>query len=482
MKKGWLGIWAWRAATVFASIVALVLGLRVLQSERQPDLAPWHTWAPREMDIGEMNEADWPTWLAREDALFRDVETHMRAAIDASERIPSNRYFDGSPVHPGRFQRDWNRSYTLLPQGQPVGAVVLLHGLTDSPYSLRHVAKLYVDHGFAAVGIRLPGHGTVPAGLTSTRWQDWRAATRLAMREARRLAGAGKPLHIAGYSNGGALAVQYTLDSIEDPALDRPARVLLFSPMIGLTRFARYAGVAGWPAILPRFSKSAWLEIVPEFNPFKYSSFPVNAARQSYELTQVLDERLAALAVSGGLSKMPPVLAFQSAVDSTVAGDALVSGLFAKLPKNGSEIVVFDVNRASPLELLLSQETLARIDNMLPAGPHDYRITVIGNVPGQPRVGESSRAPGEDRPQLRELDLEYPHEYFSLSHVAVPFPPGDSLYGTNPDAEDFGIHLGNQALRGERGTLLQGADALVRASCNPFFPYMEERIVQVMTP
>ena len=88
MKKGWLGIWAWRAATVFASIVALVLGLRVLQSERQPDLAPWHTWAPREMDIGEMNEADWPTWLAREDALFRDVETHMRAAIDASERIP----------------------------------------------------------------------------------------------------------------------------------------------------------------------------------------------------------------------------------------------------------------------------------------------------------------------------------------------------------------------------------------------------------
>ena len=75
---------------------------------------------------------------------------------------------------------------------------------------------------------------------------------------------------------------------------------------------------------------------------------------------------------------------------------------------NGSEIVVFDVNRASPLELLLSQETLARIDNMLPAGPHDYRITVIGNVPGQPRVGESSRAPGEERPQLRELDLEYP--------------------------------------------------------------------------
>jgi len=355
-----------------------------------------------------------------------------------------------------------------------------LHGLSDSPYSLRHVAKLYADHGFAAVGLRLPGHGTVPAGLTSARWQDWEAATRLAMREARRLAGPGKPLHVAGYSNGGALAVLYTLAALDDAALDRPDRVLLFSPMIGLTRYARYAGVAGWPAVLPRFSKSAWLEIVPEFNPFKYSSFPVNAARQSYELTQVLDERLAALAAKGALSKMPPVLAFQSAVDSTVVGDALISALFARLPKNGSEIVVFDVNRATPLELLLSQETLARVDQMLPAGPHDYRITVIGNTPHEPRVNESSRAPGESQPQVRVLELEYPHEYFSLSHVAVPFPPSDSLYGTDPDAEDFGIHLGNQALRGERGTLLQGADALVRASCNPFFPYMGDRIVQAI--
>ena len=480
MKKGWLSIWAWRAATVFASIIALVLGLRVLQSERQPDLAPWHTWAPREMDVGEMDNADWPAWMAHEDELFRDVDTRMRDEIEASERIPSNRYFDGSPVHPGRFVHDWNRSYTLLPQGQPVGAVVLLHGLSDSPYSLRHVAKLYADHGFAAVGLRLPGHGTVPAGLTSARWQDWEAATRLAMREARRLAGPGKPLHVAGYSNGGALAVLYTLAALDDAALDRPDRVLLFSPMIGLTRYARYAGVAGWPAVLPRFSKSAWLEIVPEFNPFKYSSFPVNAARQSYELTQVLDERLAALAAKGSLSKMPPVLAFQSAVDSTVVGDALISALFARLPKNGSEIVVFDVNRATPLELLLSQETLARVDQMLPAGPHDYRITVIGNTPHEPRVNESSRAPGESQPQVRTLDLEYPREYFSLSHVAVPFPPSDSLYGTDPDAEDFGIHLGNQALRGERGTLLQGADALVRASCNPFFPYMGDRIVQVI--
>jgi len=476
MQKGWFGIWSWRVVAVSASILAGVLALRVLQSERQPDLAPWHTWAPRELDVGELDKADWQTWLTREDEIFREVDARMREKIEPGERIPSNRYFDGSPVYPARFAHNWNRSYILLPAGQPRGAVVLLHGLSDSPYSLRHVARIYADHGFAAIGLRLPGHGTVPAGLTSARWQDWLAATRLAVREARRLAGPGRPLHIVGYSNGGALAVLYTLDAIEDSSLDKPDRVVLFSPMIGLTSFARYAGVAGWPALLPRFSKSAWLEIVPEFNPFKYSSFPVNAARQSYELTQVLDERLATLVQNGASGRLPPMLAFQSAVDSTVAGDALVSTLFARLPKNGSEIVLFDVNRAAPLELLLSQATLARIAQMQPASPQNYRITVIGNAPGESRVHESSRFPGATQPQVRALDIDYPPAYFSLSHVAVPFPPSDSLYGTEPDDEDFGIHLGNQALRGERGTLLKGADALVRASCNPFFPYVSERV------
>ena len=55
--------------------------------------------------------------------------------------MPVNRYFDGSPIYPGRFAQDWNRSYVLEPDGEPVGAVVLLHGLTDSPYSLRHIAR-----------------------------------------------------------------------------------------------------------------------------------------------------------------------------------------------------------------------------------------------------------------------------------------------------------------------------------------------------
>ncbi len=76
-----------------------------------------------------------------------------------------------------------------MPAGKPRGGVVLLHGLTDSPYSVRHLAENYQKHGFVAVVPRLPGHGTAPGALTDVDWEAWLAATRLAVREATRLTG-----------------------------------------------------------------------------------------------------------------------------------------------------------------------------------------------------------------------------------------------------------------------------------------------------
>ena len=113
----------------------------------------------------------------------------------------------------------------LEPESTPVGAVVLVHGLTDSPYSLRHIARRYRAHGYVSVAIRLPGHGTVPSGLAEVEWEDWLAATRLAVREARRRIGPTRRLHLVGFSNGGALAMKYALDALEDPQLTRPEQI-----------------------------------------------------------------------------------------------------------------------------------------------------------------------------------------------------------------------------------------------------------------
>jgi hypothetical protein len=82
----------------------------------------------------------------------------------------------------------------------------------------------------------------------------------------------------------GALAIR-AYDMQRGPPLDRwhtyVPHDLRAEQIDALTRFARFAGLAALPSILPAFAKSAWLAILPEFNPFKYNSFPVNVARQS---------------------------------------------------------------------------------------------------------------------------------------------------------------------------------------------------------
>jgi hypothetical protein len=66
---------------------------------------------------------------------------------------------------------------------------------------------------------------------------------------------------------------------------------------------------------------------------------------------------------------------------------------------------------------------------------------------------------------------------FSLSHVAMPFPVDDPLYGITPDErENYGVRLGRVDPRGERGVLLVSVDDLMRLTSNPFFPYLEERL------
>ncbi len=57
---------------------------------------------------------------------------------------------------------------------------------------------------------------------------------------------------------------------------------------------------------------------------------------------------------------MPPVLTFQSVVDFTVSTQAVVSALYGNLPANGSELVLFDVNRNARLGPLLRSASRTR--------------------------------------------------------------------------------------------------------------------------
>ena len=480
--RRWLTRWAKRVALLCLIVFATLMVYRAVDSQLGPPLQPWHTFVPDEARATAIDQMDWAAWMAAENRAFDEVRTEVSERLDESDRILSNRYFPASPVYPGHFVQDFNRSYILMPDGPPRGAVVLLHGMTDSTYSLRHIARRYRDLGFVAVAIRMPGHGTVPAGLADIEWEDWAAATRLAVREARKRAGAGVPLHLVGFSNGGALAVQFALDAIENPALARPDRLVLISPMIGVNSLARFAFLAELPAILPAFAKAAWLSIVPEFNPFKYNSFPVNGARQSHRLTQALQDHILRLGRAGKLTGLAPILTFQSVLDFTVSTRAVVSALYMQLPPNGSELVLFDRNSNSKLGPLLRPAVDLALGQLVPPAPRPFRLTVIANASGDTdEVVARTTEAGETAETQTPLHMLYPRGVFSLSHVALPFPETDSLYGANPDpSEDFGANLGAIAARGEVGILLISPSTLMRISWNPFFPFIKQRIEQVI--
>ena len=462
-----------------ALLLCGVWGVLAYNARRAEPLQLWHTHVPREMSPAMLDSADWKSYIAHENALFEDIRNKVTLQLPKEAKMPMNRYYEGAQVYPPKLAHDWNRSYLLRPEGKPKGAVVLLHGLTDSPYSLRHIARLYVEKGFVAFGLRLPGHGTVPASLTDTAWGDWMAATRLTVREA---AGVGNALHIVGFSNGGALAIKYTLDALEDTVLPRPDRVILLSPMIGITRLARFAELTAIPAIFPAFAHAAWLGILPEFNPFKYNSFPARAARQSYLLCNALQSQIVRLSKTEAFATLPPILTFQSVLDYTVSTPAVLYRLYAYWPENSSELVLYDVNRASLLGGLMRSGTEQSLQKLLPQGKQRYTLSIVKNrALGDQQTMMVTKKAGSVEETTVYLDHIYPNSIFSLSHGAIPFPMDDPLYGMSPaqaETSTFGITLGNLSFRGERGALIIPMEAILRTSSNPFFPLMLDRVEQ----
>jgi hypothetical protein len=61
---------------------------------------------------------------------------------------------------------------------------------------------------------------------------------------------------------------------------------------------------------------------------------------------------------------------------------------------------------------------------------------------------ERSVAAGAMAEQLRELGLAYPRQIYSMSHLSLPFPVTDALYGMEPSGDDdFGINFRPPDLR-----------------------------------
>jgi alpha-beta hydrolase superfamily lysophospholipase len=469
------------AALLVATLWTVVaVGFALQAWWRLPELSAWHRITlEHEFDAGSADApGSFAAYLAQEERLFAELKRRVYDDPRAAGAEPYGRYTPGSPVARAALDGVGNRSGTTTADDAR-GAVLLLHGLTDAPYSLHAVGRALHERGFHVVALRLPGHGTTPAALTRVTWQDWLAAVEIAARHAAELAGSGKPFYIAGYSTGAPLALLHALKAIDDPSVPMPTRLFLFSPAIGVSEFAVVTQAAGALAFVPGLQKASWLDVLPEYDPFKYNSFPVNAANQVWRLTRELESRLRAAAEAGKLDRMPTVTAFQSLVDSTVLAADVGTRLFMRLPARGHELVVFDVNRQEFLAGLIAPGPRHAFEQLAAAPALPFRLAVVGNrSPASADVVEWVREAGQRETAAVALGLRWPPRVLSLGHIAVPMPIDDPLYGLAPNAQagEGVLTLGGPAPRGEDGALAVPLGSLARLRSNPFFPVIVRRL------
>ncbi len=445
-----------------------------------PPLELWHTTAlTEEFTAADADKIrDFDDYRRLEDRLFAQLKENIYAHTARGPDFVLARYSAGSAADPQRRTPNWNRSFELAAE-KPAGGVLLLHGMSDSPYSFRALGETLNRHNQWVVGLRLPGHGTIPSGLKTVTWEDMAAAVRLGM--ARLASKVGQaPIHIVGYSTGAPLALNHALDALDGTAAPAPSSLVLISPAIAITPAAVLAKWKVRLAKLPGLEKLAWTQILPEFDPYKYNSFTANAGVQVHRLTRSVASRIESRSASRPIEGFPPTLVFLSTVDATVSTTAVVDNLLEHLAPGRHELVLFDINRNRVASTILVSDPGPLTARLMNNETLPFHLTLITNAhPGSNIVVRHRKAPLSSEKSTEPLGLAWPRGVLSLSHVALPIPPNDPLYGRSDSAgADAMLHLGQIDVQGERGLLKISADWLLRLRYNPFYEFLESRVIE----
>ncbi len=198
-----------------------------------------------------------------------------------------------------------------FPNG-PTG-VLVLHGFTGSPQSLRPLAVRFAEDGHSVELPLLPGHGTKIEDIVPTRFDDWYQAADAAYVD---LAGRCERVVVVGLSMGGTLATILALEH-------EPAGLIAINPQVApppeavveVVRGLVEEGVATIPAIGGDIAKENVEELA-------YAATPVAALMSFIERCETLVDQLDAITC--------PVLLFTSTQDHVVdpvSSDVLAAGV-----------------------------------------------------------------------------------------------------------------------------------------------------------
>ncbi|MBL4584060.1 MAG: alpha/beta hydrolase [Pseudomonadales bacterium] len=198
--------------------------------------------------------------------------------------------------------KQWPRASTC---GTPKKGILLIHGLSDSPYTVGDVGDDLNRDCALVRSVLLPGHSTVPGDLVAVTDQDWINASNWAIQS---FAGEVEELVILGYSTGATLALEYVirnqsktaasrslaLGGSHDKAATQTTKItglILLSSAIAINTSVSF--MAGWVDCLGSIfnERWRWASIDKDLDFAKYESFPMNAAAQIHNLIKRMGER-----------------------------------------------------------------------------------------------------------------------------------------------------------------------------------------------
>ncbi|MEU0520211.1 alpha/beta fold hydrolase [Streptosporangium sp. NPDC006007] len=147
--------------------------------------------------------------------------------------------------------------------------VLLCHGFTGSPQSLRPWGEYLASAGLSVTLPRLPGHGTTWQEMGRTRWEDWYAELDKALADLR---GDCDEVFVTGLSLGGCMALRLAEVHGEgirgvvvvNPSVANDVPLLAVAPLLGLV-------VRSVPGVAGDIKKEGVTELA-------YSRTPVRAA------------------------------------------------------------------------------------------------------------------------------------------------------------------------------------------------------------
>jgi len=295
--------------------------------------------------------------------------------------------------------------------------ILLSHGLTDSPYTMKRLAQFFRKECFFVEVLLLPGHGTRPGDLLEVTWEEWGKAFSFGVDALKENA---DEVYLGGFSTGATLSVHHAMkdDSIRG--------LFLFSPALKITGKARFAC---WLSSLGRvFPRLRWLgHLQPDINPFKYQSFSANAACQIYHLTKAIEGTM-------GLSPLHTPMFIAASEDDTTVEIEGTMRFFSSAISRKKRMILY-----------------GREDHQVPEG-----VTLV-----------KSRMPDT--------------KISSSSHMAIVLPPEDPFFGERgkspicthyfgkDDEAYFRCMNGTEDILGETIPEFMSRGVVRRLSYNPFF-------------